>query len=95
MAVHTALLPLAKRVFWWGQPPVWCYDPFRLAAPVMTQGDWNGPVQTLELPGGTTFQGSAWQSSRRSIEPKMLVVGAQLFSLGGTAIAWPPAMVRI
>jgi hypothetical protein len=56
LAVQTALLPVAMRVFWWGHPQAWLNDPSRLAAQVMTYGDWNDTVLTLELLGESCFK---------------------------------------
>jgi len=55
-AVQTALLPVAARVFWWGNPQAWLNDPLRLATQVMTYGDWNDTVITLELLGESLFK---------------------------------------
>lgn len=38
------LLPIAKRVFWWGDPEEWLDDVIRFAAQVMTFGDWDDTV---------------------------------------------------
>jgi hypothetical protein len=35
------LLPIARRVFWWGEPNDWLDDKLRFVAQVMTYGDWN------------------------------------------------------
>jgi len=55
-ALQAAFLPVAARVFWWGDPQAWVNDPPRLAAQVMTYGDWNDTVVTLELLGGAFFK---------------------------------------
>ena len=51
-----ALLAVAGRVFWWGKPEDWLSDPARFAAQVMTYGDWNDTVLTLELLGESRFK---------------------------------------
>ena len=55
-AVRTALLPVARRVFWWGQPKDWLDDPARFVAQVMTYGDWNDTTVALELLGEASFK---------------------------------------
>jgi hypothetical protein len=54
-AARAALLPVAARVFWWGNPEAWLNDPLRFAAQVMTYGDWNDTALTLELLGDSLF----------------------------------------
>jgi len=54
--VQAALLPVAMRVFWWGNPEAWLNDPSRFAAQVMTYGDWNDTVLTLKLLGESVFK---------------------------------------
>ena len=54
--VQAALLPVTARVFWWGNPQAWLNDPARLAAQVMTYGDWNDTVLTQELLGEALFK---------------------------------------
>jgi hypothetical protein len=49
------LVPVAERVFWWGQPQEWLDDALRFAAQVMTYGDWNDVVTTLRLLGDAVF----------------------------------------
>ena len=56
-AVRASLLPVAKRVFWWGDPEEWLDDVRRFAAQVMTYGDWDDVVLTLKLLGNSAFQG--------------------------------------
>jgi hypothetical protein len=55
-AHHSALLPVAARVFWWGKPETWLADRQRFAAQVMTYGDWHDTVLTLELLGEPLFR---------------------------------------
>jgi hypothetical protein len=54
-AARAALMPVAARVFWWGNPEAWLNDPLRFAAQVMTYGDWNDTTLTLELLGDSLF----------------------------------------
>ena len=39
--LRPALLPVARRVFWWGQPEDWMQDVIRFTAQVMVFGDWS------------------------------------------------------
>jgi hypothetical protein len=55
-AARAALLPVATRVFWWGDPEAWLNDAVRFAAQVMTYGDWNDTALALELLGDALFQ---------------------------------------
>ena len=50
------LLPVAQRVFWWGQAEQWLDDAGRFAAQVMTYGDWDDTSLTLRLLGDAVFQ---------------------------------------
>ncbi len=56
-STRALLLPVAKRVFWWGDPEEWLDDMSRFAAQVMTYGDWDDVVLTLKLLGNSAFQG--------------------------------------
>jgi hypothetical protein len=49
------LIPVAKRVFWWGQPEEWLDDAVRFVAQVMTYGDWNDVGITHRLLGDEAF----------------------------------------
>jgi hypothetical protein len=49
------LLPVARRVFWWGSPAEWLDMPLRFVAQVMTYGDWDDVRSTLDLLGGGAF----------------------------------------
>ena len=51
-----ALLPVARRVFWWGEPGDWMRDVVRFVAQVMTFGDWHDTGLTLRLLGEDTFR---------------------------------------
>lgn len=50
------LLPIAKRVFWWGNPDEWLDDALRFAAQVMALGDWGDTTLTLKLLGDSVFR---------------------------------------
>ena len=50
-----SLLSVAQRVFWWGKPEEWLDDTFRLAAQVMTYGDWEDVRTTLKALGEKAF----------------------------------------
>ena len=45
------LLPIAKRVFWWGDPEEWLGDAIRFAAQAMTYGDWDDTVAVWKILG--------------------------------------------
>jgi hypothetical protein len=53
---QAALLPIARRVFWWDEPTTWLDNIPRFAAQVMIYGDWNDTVLTRQLLGDTTFK---------------------------------------
>ncbi len=53
---RAALLPVARRVFWWGQPEEWLDNAIRFTAQVMTYGDWDDAMLTLELLGDRWFR---------------------------------------
>jgi hypothetical protein len=54
--LRSALLPIAQRVFWWGDPEEWLDDTLRFSAQVMTYGDWDDIVLTLKLLGDSAFR---------------------------------------
>ena len=54
--LRPALAPVAKRVFWWGNPEEWLDDAARFTAQVMTFGDWDDVARTLKLLGDSVFQ---------------------------------------
>jgi hypothetical protein len=54
--LRPALIPIAKRVFWWGRPEEWLDDAARFVAQVMTFGDWDDTALTLKLLGDSFFQ---------------------------------------
>ena len=53
--LHSQLLPVARRVFWWGKPEDWLEDALRFVAQVMTYGDWDDVRTTLSLLGEKVF----------------------------------------
>ena len=54
--LRPALIPVARRVFWWGEPEEWLDNAIRFNAQVMTFGDWDDIVLTLDLVGDAAFQ---------------------------------------
>lgn len=54
--LRPALIPVARRVFWWGSPEEWLDDAVRFAAQVMTFGDWNDTALTWKLLGDSLFR---------------------------------------
>jgi hypothetical protein len=54
--LRPALLPVARRVFWWGNPEEWLDDPIRFGAQVMTFGDWNDTALVAKLLGEPFFE---------------------------------------
>jgi len=54
--LRAQLLPLARKVFWWGTPEEWLDDTVRFTAQVMTFGDLNDLRITLELLGDSAFR---------------------------------------
>ncbi len=50
------LLPIATRVFWWGNPEEWLDDGIRFAAQVMTFGDWDDTVAVWRILGDEFLQ---------------------------------------
>lgn len=50
------LIPVARRVFWWGEPEAWMEDCIRFVAQVMTFGDWDDTELTLKLLGDGLFR---------------------------------------
>src|SRR5881394_3181119 len=49
------LLPVARKVFWWGEPREWLDDVLRFVAQVMTYGDLEDLQTTSRLLGESTF----------------------------------------
>jgi len=45
------LLPIARRVFWWGEPEEWLDDAIRFAAQVMTYGNWEDTATVWKVLG--------------------------------------------
>jgi hypothetical protein len=54
-ALRAQLLPVARRVFWWGHPEDWLEEPLRFVAQVMTYGDWHDVRTTLSALGEQAF----------------------------------------
>jgi hypothetical protein len=54
--MRPALIPIAKRVFWWGEPEEWMEDAVRFAAQVMTYGNWDDTTLALNLLGDSVFR---------------------------------------
>jgi hypothetical protein len=54
--VRPALLAVASRVFWWGNPDEWLDDSVRFAAQVMTFGDWDDTKLVSQMLGDSIFQ---------------------------------------
>jgi hypothetical protein len=52
---RAAMLPVAKRVFWWGKPEEWMNDVTRFTAQVMVFGDWDDTTLTWKLLGDSAF----------------------------------------
>jgi hypothetical protein len=55
-ALQEALLPVAKKVFWWGTPEEALRNVHRFVAQVMTFGDWGDVQTTLRLLGEEVFE---------------------------------------
>ena len=53
---RSALGPVARRVFWWGDPEDWLDDAIRFTAQVMTFGDWDDTALTIGLLGDSVFR---------------------------------------
>src|SRR5436190_5314633 len=53
--VRDELLPVARKVFWWGEPKAWLEDSVRFVAQVMTYGDLEDIRTTLRLLGNEAF----------------------------------------
>ncbi|MGO8698966.1 MAG: hypothetical protein ACLQVY_14725 [Limisphaerales bacterium] len=53
---RSALLPIARRVFWWGDAEEWLDDAIRFTAQVMTFGDWDDTAVVWRLLGDSMFQ---------------------------------------
>lgn len=50
------LLPIARRVFWWGKPEAWLEDSIRFAAQVMTYADLDDLRVVASLLGEDIFR---------------------------------------
>jgi hypothetical protein len=53
--VRARLIPVAQRVFWWGEAEKWVQDLFRFAAQVMTYGNLDDVLVTLRSLGDKAF----------------------------------------
>lgn len=53
--LREALEPVARKVFWWGEPVEWLDDLPRFAAQVMTFGDLDDIANTLRWLGDEAF----------------------------------------
>ena len=54
--LRPVLMPVAKRVFWWGNPDEWLNDQARFVAQVMTFGDWDDTALVWKLFGDAVFR---------------------------------------
>jgi hypothetical protein len=54
-SLPSELLPIAKKLFWWGKPEEWLPEPIRFLAQVMTYGDLDDVCATLETLGKSAF----------------------------------------
>jgi len=74
---RASLLPIAQRVFWWGDPEEWLDDAIRFTAQVMTFGDWDDTAtvwrilgdemlrRVLQSPPAGVFDVKSWNYWRR------------------------------
>ena len=86
---RAALVPIAKRVFWWGTPEEWLNDAVRFAAQVMTFGDWDDTALSIKLLGDSIF--------RRALEgppPGVFDIKSWTFWHVRYHLAVPPLPVR-
>jgi len=56
LALSDKLLPVARKVFWWGTPEEALQDVPRFVAQVMTYGDWQDVQTTLSVLGEGAFE---------------------------------------
>lgn len=54
--LRAELVPVARRVFWWGTPEEWLDDAARFVAQVMSYGDWDDTMLALRLLGDSMFR---------------------------------------
>jgi hypothetical protein len=54
--LQPGLVPIARKVFWWGDPEQWVTDGHRFLAQVMTYGDWDTVRSTMALVGESAFR---------------------------------------
>lgn len=69
-SLQSSLLPVARHVFWWGEPEAWLNDTNRFVAQVMTYGDWNDTVLTLKLLGDSAFKKTLKNAPAGVFDPK-------------------------
>ncbi len=67
---RSALLPVARRVFWWGQPEDWMQDVIRFTAQVMVFGDWSDTTLTWRLLSPSLFRQVLAQAPPGVFDPK-------------------------
>ena len=53
--LHAELIPVARKVFWWGEPKDWLDDRVRFVAQVMTYGDLEDIRTTIGTLGNKAF----------------------------------------
>jgi hypothetical protein len=68
--VRARLIPVARRVFWWGDAENWVQDELRLAAQVMTFGNFDDVRLTLRLLGDKTFVDALKSAPAGVFDPK-------------------------
>ena len=67
---RSALLPVARRVFWWGQPEDSMQDVIRFTAQVMVFGDWSDTTLTCRLLSPSLFRQVLAQPPPGLFDPK-------------------------
>jgi hypothetical protein len=82
-----SLLPVAQRVFWWGQAEQWLDDTGRFVAQVMTYGDWDDTSLALGLLGDEVFQEVLKAPPSRSLRRQVLDILALPLWAGRPATA--------
>jgi len=70
LAHRQSLLPVARKVFWWGNPEEWLEDSLRFAAQVMTFGDWEDVCTALRLLGDDLFVAALQHPPPGVFDPK-------------------------
>ena len=74
-----ALLPVARRVFWWGKPEEWMEDARRFTAQVMVFGDWTDTTLTWKLLGESSFRQVLANAPPGVFDPKSWAFWHHLF----------------